>query len=38
MVLPGAAHGLMLEQAGPFNRAVLGFLDRVTAPAVDEAA
>src|SRR5438445_483462 len=38
VVLPGAAHGLMLEQAGPFNRAVLGFLDRVTAPAVDEAA
>jgi len=31
-VLGGAAHGLMVEQAGTFNRVVLEFLDRV-APA-----
>jgi 3-oxoadipate enol-lactonase len=29
VVLPGAAHGLMAEQAGTFNRLVLDFLDRV---------
>jgi 3-oxoadipate enol-lactonase len=28
VVLGGAAHGLMVEQAGAFNQAVLGFLDR----------
>ena len=28
-VLGGAAHGLMVEQSGTFNRVVLEFLDRV---------
>jgi 3-oxoadipate enol-lactonase len=28
VVLGGAAHGLMVEQAGAYNRAVLGFLER----------
>lgn len=30
VVIPGAAHGFMFEQAGRFNRHVLEFLDRVT--------
>jgi 3-oxoadipate enol-lactonase len=28
-VVPGAAHGVMAEAAGPFNRTVLSFIDRV---------
>lgn len=31
VIVPGAAHGFMVEHAGRFNRAVRGFLDRVTA-------
>lgn len=31
-ILPGAAHGFMVEQAGVYNTETLGFLDRVTAP------
>jgi len=39
VVISGAAHGLMVEHWRPFNRAVLGFLDRVRieAAAVDAA-
>lgn len=33
VVLHGAAHALMVEQAGAFNRAVLSFLDEVEASA-----
>lgn len=29
-VLGGAAHGLMVEQSGTFNRTVMGFLERVS--------
>ena len=36
-VIPGAAHGVMVEQAGAFNRIVGDFLDR-TSTAVGEAA
>jgi pimeloyl-ACP methyl ester carboxylesterase len=31
VVVPGAAHGFMFENAGAFNHHVLGFLDRVVA-------
>ncbi len=30
VIVTGAAHGFMVEHAGSFNRAVRGFLDRVT--------
>jgi len=29
VVLPGAAHAVMAEQAGAFNRVMFDFLDRV---------
>jgi 3-oxoadipate enol-lactonase len=32
VIVTGAAHGFMVENAGSFNRAVRGFLDRVTDP------
>jgi 3-oxoadipate enol-lactonase len=35
VVIRGAAHGLMVEAFRPFNRAVLEFLDRVTAEAAE---
>lgn len=35
-VIPGAAHGLMIEAAGAFNERVLAFLERVR-PVVDAA-
>jgi 3-oxoadipate enol-lactonase len=35
VVIRGAAHGFMVEAFRPFNRAVLEFLDRVTAGAGD---
>lgn len=31
VIVTGAAHGFMVEQAGAFNRGIRGFLDRVTA-------
>jgi 3-oxoadipate enol-lactonase len=34
VVIRGAAHGFMLEHGAIFNRTVLDFLDRVTAPCV----
>jgi 3-oxoadipate enol-lactonase len=37
-IIPGAAHGLMIEAANAFNDRVLEFLDRVTRPEESEAA
>lgn len=31
VIVTGAAHGFMVEQAGSFNRGIRGFLDRITA-------